>query len=268
MTGSSYNFKQLTPGNLPNIATSIDVWILRGQDILLTKDWEADDQTVSMKFAGFSKQISDTFSETLLPKVQPFNQGLVIIDKIFQFVKMESKSTFEVNSTADLDQVFRTLTQIIGQETNFLSQLKSFKSMLHTSDVFTTSAPITLPTPKKSLVKRNTITNAGVVEASQTRVWRESIRNVRSLADIFRPYSVSSIGDTANKKLFKNEQKLSKCSCDRAKISPSTKNLSTDFRSMNINQKKVARKELCEIRGSIKCRVQQEDVKPQGSGCM
>ena len=44
MTGSSYNSKQLTHGNLPTVATSIDVWILRGQDILLTKDWEADDQ--------------------------------------------------------------------------------------------------------------------------------------------------------------------------------------------------------------------------------
>ena len=72
MTGSSYNFKQLTHGNLPTVVTSIDVWILRGQDILLTKDWEADDQTVSMKFAGFAQQISTTFSQTLLPTVQPF----------------------------------------------------------------------------------------------------------------------------------------------------------------------------------------------------
>jgi hypothetical protein len=109
MTGSSYNFKQLTPSNLPTMATRIDFWILRGQDILLTKDWEADDQTVSMKFSGFSKQISDTFSQTLLTEVQPFDQGLVIVNKIFQFVKMESQSTFEVNSTADLDQIFRTL---------------------------------------------------------------------------------------------------------------------------------------------------------------
>ena len=199
MTSSSYDYKQLIPSSLPVTATSILVWILRGQDILLTKDWEANDQTVSMKFAGFSKQISDTFSQTLVPEVQPFNQGLVIVNKIFQFVKMESRSTFEVNSTADLEQVFCTLTQIIGQEINFLTQLKSFKVMLHNSDVFTTSAPINLPTPKKSRVNHNTISSSGVVEADETSPWRETIRSVRSLADIFTPYSVSSIGDTANK---------------------------------------------------------------------
>jgi hypothetical protein len=194
MTGSSYNFKQLTPANLPSVATSIDVWILRGQDILLTKDWAADDQIVNMKFIGFKEQISTTFSQTLLPIVQPFNQGLVVVDKIFQFVKMESRSAFEVNATADLDQVFRTLTQIIDQETNFLSQLNSFQSMLHTSNVFTTEAPIKIPTSLKSLVKRHTFNNAKVVEARQTRVWRGSIHNVHSLADIFTPYSVSPLG--------------------------------------------------------------------------
>ena len=122
--------------------------------------------------------------------------------------------------------------------------------MLHTSDVFTTSAPIILPTSKKSLVKRNTITNAGVVEASQTRVWRESIRNVRSLADIFTPYSVSSIGDTANKNYLRMNRKFQNVHVTEQKLAHQQKMLSTDFRSMNINQKKVARKELfLELRG-------------------
>ena len=85
MTGSSFDFKFLKPNNLPSVASSIDVWILRGQDILLTKDWAANDQIVNMKFTGFSQSISNTFSQTVTPTVQPLNQGLVIIDQIFQF---------------------------------------------------------------------------------------------------------------------------------------------------------------------------------------
>ena len=55
----------------------------------------------------------------------------------------------------------------------------------------------------RSIVKRNTFSNAKVVETRQARVWRSSIRKVRSLADIFTPYSVSSIGDTANQNYLK-----------------------------------------------------------------
>ena len=61
MTGASFDYKFLKPDNLPSVASSIDVWILRGQDILLTKDWAADDQIVNMKFTGFSHSISNTF---------------------------------------------------------------------------------------------------------------------------------------------------------------------------------------------------------------
>ena len=110
MTSSSYDFKQLQPSDLPVIPTSIDVWILRGQDILLTKDWASEDLIINMKFTGFQQTIARIFSQTIVPTVQPYNQGLVIIDKTFQFVKMESLTTFEVNSTSDLQQVFTTLT--------------------------------------------------------------------------------------------------------------------------------------------------------------
>ena len=87
MTSASYDFKQLQPSNLPVIPTSIDVWILRGQDILLTKDYASEDQIINMKFTGFKQTIANVFSQTIIPTVQPYNQGLVIIDKTYQFVK-------------------------------------------------------------------------------------------------------------------------------------------------------------------------------------
>ena len=108
MTSASFDFKQLQPSNLPVIPTSIDVWMLRDQDILLTKDWASEDLIINMKFTGFKQTIASVFPQTIVPTVQPYNQGLVIIDKTFQFVKMDSLTTFEVNSTSDLQQIFTT----------------------------------------------------------------------------------------------------------------------------------------------------------------
>ena len=84
------------------LPSAIDVWILRGQDILLTRDWSSEDQVINMNFTGFEKQIKTVFSQTLEPTFQPYNQGLVIIDQKFKFVRMESSLVFEVNATPDL----------------------------------------------------------------------------------------------------------------------------------------------------------------------
>ena len=94
-----------------------------------------------MDFSGFQKQIKKVFSQTLSPKSQPYNQGLVVIDQIFQFINMESNLVFEANATFDLKRVNTTLYQIIDQELNFLAQLTSFQSMLHSAKVFTTKTP-------------------------------------------------------------------------------------------------------------------------------
>ena len=119
MTAAAHDYKTLVPSNLPATPCAIDVWILRGQDILLTKGWKAEDEIVNMKFDGFKQQIATTFSQTITPTVQPYNQGLVLVDRIFKFVRMDVGDTFEVNRTPDLDQVFRILEQIVHQETIF-----------------------------------------------------------------------------------------------------------------------------------------------------
>ena len=59
------------------------------------------------------EQIATIFLQTIIPTVQPFNQGLVLVNGIFKFVRMDVRDTFEVNKTPDLDQVFRILEQII-----------------------------------------------------------------------------------------------------------------------------------------------------------
>ena len=80
MTAAAHDYKTLVPSNLPATPCAIDVWILRGQDILLTKGWKAEDEIVNMKFDGFKQQIATIFSQTITPTVQPYNQGLVLVD--------------------------------------------------------------------------------------------------------------------------------------------------------------------------------------------
>ena len=72
------DYKQLQPAALPMLPSAIDVWILRGQEILLTRDWSSEDKVVNLNFSGFETQIETVFSQSLKPTVQPFNQGLVI----------------------------------------------------------------------------------------------------------------------------------------------------------------------------------------------
>ena len=87
MTSSAYNYKKLKPSNLPILPSAIDVWILIDQEILLTRDWSAEDQVINRNFSGFETQIKKVFDQSLKQTAQPFNQGLVIIDKQLQFFK-------------------------------------------------------------------------------------------------------------------------------------------------------------------------------------
>ena len=105
---------------------------------------------------------------------------------------MESDLVFEANTTFDLKRVNTTLYQIIDQELNFLAQLTSFQSMLHSAKVFTTKTPEN---------KRHAFNNAKMLKAYETKILDPKTLSIkkRSITDIFTPYSVNSIGDTANK---------------------------------------------------------------------
>ena len=85
MTSSAYNYKDLQPAALPILPTAIDLWILRDQAILLTRDL-AGDKVINVNFTGFETQVNTVFSQSLKPTVKPFNLGLVIIDKRLQFL--------------------------------------------------------------------------------------------------------------------------------------------------------------------------------------
>jgi hypothetical protein len=116
MTGSSFDFKSLRRNSLPSETQSIDVWILRDQEVLLTKNAKHDDEIVNMMFNGFSQTMRTNFAQVVTPTKQNYNQGLVIEAGLFKFVPMNTSTVYEVQSNPDMSQVYRTFTQLIDQD--------------------------------------------------------------------------------------------------------------------------------------------------------
>ena len=101
---------------------------------------------------------------------------------------MDTTETYLAKNNQALNQVSTLLSQILAQELNFLNQLNTFQTMLQSADVFTT--PTTL-IPTESRPKRNILIKPKPLA-------REHSVTKRSILDIFTPYSLSHVGDTAN----------------------------------------------------------------------
>ena len=90
--------------------------------------------------------------------------------------------------------------------------------MLKDANVFPTEAPSTITPP---------IAN---------------VRLPRSIADIFTPYSVTSIGDTASHNYAAMNRNFQSIGVTEQKLAHQQKILSTNFRKLTTEQKEVSRK--------------------------
>ena len=93
MSSAAKAFSSLDPTNLPGDPTSLDIWVLRDQSIILSKHMLSD-QALNLQFASFVESILSTFSQTIKVQTQPFNQALVLMDKQFSFVRMDSSMKY------------------------------------------------------------------------------------------------------------------------------------------------------------------------------
>ena len=101
MSSAPLQINDLDPSNLPVMPISLDMFILRGQDIVITSNWVID-QTITMDFPNCIEAINQRFSQLLVLVKQPFNQALVLIDQEFQFVNMNYSLKFMAHTTQDL----------------------------------------------------------------------------------------------------------------------------------------------------------------------
>ena len=67
MTGASFDFKAYRKASLPSTKQSVDVWLLRGQEVLLTKGSKTEDEVIDMMFSGFTSTMRTAFAQDVTP---------------------------------------------------------------------------------------------------------------------------------------------------------------------------------------------------------
>ena len=95
LTGSEFSFKSLKPNQLPDGRLALDVYILREQEVLITKNYQDQDELRNMIFSGFSSLLHQTFGQTLVPSRQAYNQVLRPRSRLLPRRKAEQTANLE-----------------------------------------------------------------------------------------------------------------------------------------------------------------------------
>ena len=88
IASAGYTFALLNPSNLPSSNVAIDVWIIRGQNVILTQHYKHD-AGLNWQFSMFIENLSSRFHQTISVETQDFNQILVLRNQQFSFVNID-----------------------------------------------------------------------------------------------------------------------------------------------------------------------------------
>ena len=195
MTSSAHTFALLDPSNLPTESIAIDVWILRNQNVILTTKYQSD-SGLNWQFSTSTQGLKSRFHQEITFSQQAYNQVLVLRNGMFSFTSFDSTEMFLCKNSSHLFHMAILFGQIIEQEIDFLTELTAFQSMLYKAKILTTTTilPIGTTRPKRNEIIVQT-KNSTVQSSAKTSNIKRLRRNI---GDIFSPYSVTSIGDTAN----------------------------------------------------------------------
>jgi hypothetical protein len=238
MASAGYTFALLDPLNLPSFNVAIDVWIVRGQNVILTQHYNHD-AGLNWQFLKFIENLTSRFHQTITVTTQDFNQILVLRNQQFSFVNIDSDDMYLCKNTTNLAHIATLFSQIIEQETSFWNELNSFHLMLQQANIVTTTTQ--KPIAKRSIIRAN-------IKISTTIPDSDFLKKVtkikRSLTDIFTPYSVTSIGDTANSNYKKMNKNFNSIHVTESKLAHAQIALSENFDSLQSNEIDLLRKEI------------------------
>ena len=222
VTSSEFSFKKLQPAQLPDGNLVLDVYLLRNQQVLITKNYQDEDELRNMIFSGFSNLLFRTFGQTLVPTKEDYNQVLVLENKTFKFKPLSSPATYAVNTTIELIQVFEIVSQIINKEQEILNQLLAFRDMLIQTSVFASG---------DSLVKLQDD------PPTQTRL-------ARDISAFFSPYSLTELGQTASKNYVKMNSNFHNIGVTERRLAHDQNVLAQKFQEITAIEKTLLRKSL------------------------
>jgi hypothetical protein len=170
MTNSEYHYSKYDVHTLPENAL-FSAWILKNELTILSHKVNTD-QILHFTFQTFKTMINHGFSQNIEIKQQDFIQIFVVNKSKLQFISFHADALFNVQLTSSVLIVNNLFQNIIQKESQFLDQIEAFQTMLKTSEIISTASPteqVVIPSVEK-----------------------------RSILDIFSPYSVGNLADTAN----------------------------------------------------------------------
>jgi len=248
MSDSAFQIKYLSPADLPEDPIALDAWILEGKEVILSKDRVADDQLISSEFDEMKDIVQQNFNQPIEIEKQPFHQCLVLENKLLKFVRMDTQKTYLAQTNPPLTQVSTILERIIAQELDFRKQLTTFQIMLQTADV--------LKSPVK-LISNDTLQQQTIASESELKPTGHSLLK-RSILDIFTPYSLNTVGDTANDNYRIMNRNFHDVHDTELKLSHQQTVLFESLDEMTTQQLEIAQKELYLELRSLKTRYFQD----------
>ena len=120
LASAPISIDKLDPLQLPNLPLSLDMYILKDQSLVLTSTW-VEDITITLNFKICKTKLHERFSQHVSISKQPFDQALVLKNKIFMFIDMNDDQKFYGKKTPDLTRIYTTFQHLIAQEQSFLS---------------------------------------------------------------------------------------------------------------------------------------------------
>ena len=89
LASAPISIDKLDPLQLPNLPLSLDMYILKDQSLVLTSTW-VEDIIITLDFNICKTKLYERFSQHVFINKQPYDQALVIKNKILMFIDMDS----------------------------------------------------------------------------------------------------------------------------------------------------------------------------------
>jgi hypothetical protein len=164
---------------------------------------------------------------------------------------MDGPETNLAKKTKKLTQIATLFEQIISQEISFLDQLTSFTKMLQDAKIFTTTMPSDQPTeslkPKRSLSQFDKFVLGNYQESNNEDMIvppSRIERTKRNIFDIFTPYSINDLGNTASQNYKLVNRNFKEIHITEEKLSHAQSALHAQYDSLNRQEMTLFRKEL------------------------
>ena len=108
LSSAPISIDKIDPLELPNLPLALDMYILKDQSLVLTSTW-VEDITITLDFQICKTKLHERFSQHISISQQPFDQALVLKNKIFMFIDMNDDKKFYGKKTPNLTRIYTTL---------------------------------------------------------------------------------------------------------------------------------------------------------------